>query len=708
MNHLFQNNKKMNSSEAVIRLMELLKDGKFLDVINEGEALIKEYPSTYIIWNMIGEASVQIGMLDKAVHAYNKSIKINPDYADTHSSIGLTLKMQGKLNDAIIAYKKSISIRPDNAHTHSCLGNAFQAKGMIDEAIISYKKAISLNPDFDQAYNNLGIAFLNKEDIDQALIAFNKALSINKNFAEAHNNLSNVLMYQSKLDEAISHCKVAISLNPNYSDAYCNLGRILNAQGKLDEAIFAYNKVIAINPKHAIVYNNIGLIFQAQGKYNEALSAFKKAITIKTDFASAYNNMGNTLQGLNNLDEAIFAYKKAISLNPNYADAYNNMGVAFKEQGDTNKAIKFLEKSVLLKPNFSEAFNNLGLTYHNKGQFGEAIEFYNKSISLDPHFADARQNLSFTLLHQGKLKEGLDVYEWRWKTNDGLLKQRHFSKPLWDGNSNLNNKRILIWCEQGLGDTITWSSYLPNIFNKAEHCILECQEKLVPLLKRSFPTVEVKVENKSLDLERNDFDFHLPTGSLYRNFLREISQNTKVGAFLLPDSARVKYWKERLNNLGKGPYIGISWKSSKYVMSRTRMPNYADIIDLLPVIKMPEITFINLQYEDFERDLGKVYNECGVKVHNFDNLDHFNNLDDVAALTASLDMVVSTKNTVPFISAGVGTPTLLANWRQSSWNNFLFNPKGPMIEIFERNTWEPWDNVFQLISKYIRKNLNNK
>lgn len=696
----------MSSSEALIRLMELLKEGKFLDVINQGESLIKEYPSTYIILNMIGEAAVHIGMLDKAVHAYNKSIEINPDYADTHSSIGLTFKMQGKLNEAIIAYKKSILIRPDNAHTHSCIGNAFQAKGMIDEAISSYKKAVSLNPDFDQAYNNLGIAFLNKENIDQAFIAFRKAISINKNFAEAYNNLSSVFMYYGKLDAAISHCKVAISLNPNYSDAYCNFGRALKAQGKLDEAIFAYNKVIEINPQHAIVYNNIGLIFQAQGKHNEALSAFKKAIKIKTDFASAYNNMGNTLQGLDNFDQAISAYKKAISLNPNYADAYNNMGVAFKDQGDSNKAIKFFKKSILLKPNYVEAFNNLGLTHHNQGELGEAFKFYNKSISLDPHFADAHQNLSFTLLYQGKVKEGLDEYEWRWKTNDGLLRQRHFSKPLWDGSSNLNNKRILIWCEQGLGDTITWSSYLPYVINKAGHCILECQEKLVPLLKRSFPTVEVKVENRNLDLERNDFDFHLPTGSLYRYFIREISQKTKVGAFLIPDPVRVNYWKECLNNIGKGPHVGISWKSSN--MSRTRIPNYADIFDILPVIKMPEITFINLQYEDFACDLRKVHNDCGVKVHNFDNLDHFNNLDDVAALSAALDMVVSTKITVPFISAGVGTPTLLANWRQSSWNNLLFNPKGPMLDIFERNTWEPWNNVFGLISKHIRKNLNKK
>ena len=59
-------------------------------------------------------------------------------------------------------------------------------------------------------------------------------------------------------------------------------------------------------------------------------------------------------------------------------------------------------------------------------------------------------------------------------------------------------------------------STLSLLASKAKHCILECQPKLVPLLKRSFPNVEVKAEDGRLDVERNDFDYHLPMGSLYK------------------------------------------------------------------------------------------------------------------------------------------------------------------------------------------------
>ena len=103
----------------------------------------------------------------------------------------------------------------------------------------------------------------------------------------------------------------------------------------------------------------------------------------------------------------------------------------------------------------------------------------------------------------------------------------------------------------------------------------------------------------------------------------------------------------------------------------------------------------------------KIKNETGVTVHNFDDLDHFNNIDDVAALCAALDMVVSTKTTVPLISAAIGTLTKLANWRQSPWNNRLLNPVCSSVDIFERDTWKPWKNVFNSIAEDIFTTTKN-
>ena len=146
-------------------------------------------------------------------------------------------------------------------------------------------------------------------------------------------------------------------------------------------------------------------------------------------------------------------------------------------------------------------------------------------------------------------------------------------------------------------------------------------------------------------------------------------------------------------------------------MDKSRLPNYAKISELYPVLKLPNVTYVNLQYTDCANDLAEIKKELGVTTNNFDELDHFNNIDDVAALCVALDMVVSTKTTVPLISAGVGSITKLVNWKQSAWNNILLNPRGPSVDIYERDTHKPWDNVFSFIAKDIlnfsKKGQNN-
>jgi hypothetical protein len=71
------------------------------------------------------------------------------------------------------------------------------------------------------------------------------------------------------------------------------------------------------------------------------------------------------------------------------------------------------------------------------------------------------------------------------------------------------------------------------------------------------------------------------------------------------------------------------------------------------------------------------------------------------ALCAALDIAVTTKVTPMILSSAVGTPTKIANLRQSIWNNILTNPVSSSVEMFERNIWEPWDNVLSTIAEDI-------
>ena len=617
----------------------------------------------------------------------------------------LTLYNKGQFEELLAKVKPLISLFPKTIELYNLQGASNALIERNGAAIESYDQAIKINPKYADAHLNKGSVLQKNGEFDAAMESFNKALSINPYHSIAHFNMGNALNEKSELDASVESYEKAIKIKPDYAEAYFNMGIVLENKGELDAAMESYEQAIKIKPDYAEAYNNMGNARKDTGDLDTAIDNYKQVLKIKPNYEAACNNIGIILTDKGEFDAAIDSYKQAIKIKPDYAEAFNNMGNALENKGELDAAMESYKQAIKIKPDYAEAYSNMGNALKDKAELDAAIDSYKQAIKIEPEYAEAHQSLGLAFLNAGRLKEGLDEYEWRWKTAKRLSKKRHFSQPLWDGEKSLKGKKVLVWCEQGVGDTINWSSCLPLVASQAEYCVLECQEKLVPLLARSFPNVEVKPENRSLDSERDDFDFHVPTGSLYRHFITEITQNPRPDAFLVPDPVRVKFWRERLNSLGNGPYVGISWKSSN--MSPERLPNYASISDWSPILTLPNVTFINLQYKDFADDLAKIQNELGVTVHNFDDLDHYDNLLDVAALSAALDVVVSNKTTVPLITAGVGTSTKLANWKQSPWNNILLNPVGPSVDIFERNTWEPWDNVFRLIAEDIFKLAEN-
>lgn len=617
----------------------------------------------------------------------------------------LSLYNKGQFEELLAKVKPLISLFPKTIELYNLQGASNALIERNGAAIESYDQAIKINPKYADAHLNKGSVLQKNGEFDAAMESFNKALSINPYHSIAHFNMGNALNEKSELDASVESYKKAIKIKPDYAEAYFNMGIVLENKGELDAAMESYEQAIKIKPDYAEAYNNMGNARKDTGDLDTAIDNYKQVLKIKPNYEAACNNIGIILTDKGEFDAAIDSYKQAIKIKPDYAEAFNNMGNALENKGELDAAMESYKQAIKIKPEYAEAYSNMGNALKDKAELDAAIDSYKQAIKIEPEYAEAHQSLGLAFLNAGRLKEGLDEYEWRWKTAKRLSKKRHFSQPLWDGEKSLKGKKVLVWCEQGVGDTINWSSCLPLVASQAEYCVLECQEKLVPLLARSFPNVEVKPENRSLDSERDDFDFHVPTGSLYRHFITEITQNPRPDAFLVPDPVRVKFWRERLNSLGNGPYVGISWKSSN--MSPERLPNYASISDWSPILTLPSVTFINLQYKDFADDLAKIQNELGVTVHNFDDLDHYDNLLDVAALSAALDVVVSNKTTVPLITAGVGTSTKLANWKQSPWNNILLNPVGPSVDIFERNTWEPWDNVFRLIAEDIFKLAEN-
>ena len=172
----------------------------------------------------------------------------------------------------------------------------------------------------------------------------------------------------------------------------------------------------------------------------------------------AHHNLGIVLREQGKLEEAIASLQQALRLKPDYAEAHNNLGVVLKDQGKLEEAVASLQQALRLQPDYAEAHHNLGLVLREQGNLEEAVASLQHTLRLKPDFAAAHKNLGMHWLLQGDFERGWPEYEWRWRMK-GFAPYLS-PLPCWDG-SPLQGKTILLFAEQGLGDTIQFIRFAP-------------------------------------------------------------------------------------------------------------------------------------------------------------------------------------------------------------------------------------------------------
>jgi len=157
--------------------------------------------------------------------------------------------------------------------------------------------------------------------------------------------------------------------------------------------------------------------------------------------------------------------------------------------------------------------------------------------------------------------------------------------------------------------------------------------------------------------------------------------------YLIADPERVELFKSVLSDNSK-TYVGISWRSS--LTTTARNEHYLEVKDLLPLFTIPNVVFVNLQYDDCEEELKFVQSKYPEKLINFDSLDQYNDLDGVAALMSSLEFVVSPATTVAELSGALGIKTILfsrsseLNWRKINKNgDDVWYPNTKIVDLQE-------------------------
>lgn len=518
-----------------------------------------------------------------------------------------------------------------------------------------------INKNFDQAlklceiyqneknkyiiFNFKGVIYLSQNNFENAEINFLDSLKENDKFIDPLNNL--IQLYSRKKDygKLLFYAKKLIEIdssNPSYN---YKLGYALEQNNKIEESIEYYKNCINFNGKDKLkALNNIGSILSKSKKYKIANQYYLDSLKIDQNNTLTINNLlSNYLELRDDKNSDIF-YEKAKNIDQNITHFLYNKAEYLIQKNQLDDAIEILENN---KNKDLKFFIKLIRVYSLIGKKDKAQNLLNELKKIDSKDPDYLQFLGMRFLFQGDFEIGWKYYEHRNTKLKNILNDR----PEWKGE-NIHQKSIVVYNEQGLGDSIQFSKFIIPLLKLTKNVTFLVQKNIIDIFKKDIPNL--KIVSKE-DFHDKEFDFKISLGSLIKFFYKEkINENFLINnnLFDLPFVLN----KDKLN-------VGIAWSGS---FNGPNEPYRSIPLEALNKIFSLDVNFYCLQKEIWERDLVQFKK---TKITNLGNY----SLSDMVKIIQNLDLVLSSDTSILHLAASLNKETwgllnLYPDWRWGAFN----------------------------------------
>ena len=542
----------------------------------------------------------------------------------------LALQSSGKLEKALRIYKSVLKKHPRNADATHLLGVTYRQLGYPERAVEYIEKAIQFSPDKAPFYANLARAQADLPEIspEDVLRTAEKAIRLDPGQVEAINLKAISLMKLGRQDEAERIFRKLLADYPGYREGHCNYGNLLQEKGRHDKALSIFEKLVQLEPDNV--------------KYRAGQLSCRLELEDVDDVES---ELADALKRFP--DNGLIKYYAAKSL--------------YKVRRPYD-ALPYAQDAVRDNPENGHRHVILGLCHLALGHPEDALQSLTLAKSLlNEESPEVDWNLSLTYMALGDFEKGWDLHPARLaRRGIGGVMSRQFDVPLWDGG-DISDKTILVWQDQGVGDTIASGIMLHDLLEHAGGIIYEGPPKTVNVFQRAFPDIKCRatmiLDDSEGSLISPDYDCHIPISDLGGHFRRSIDAfaTAKRPAFKF-DRDQALGFLERLKDRAVGPIVGVSWRSQN--LATHRMKSYLSAPDFCPVMAFDGVTYVNLQYVSVEKELRYLEEHTNGNFITFADVDLFDDLDSAMSLSAICDFVVAANTAAAVLPAVLDIPVL--------------------------------------------------
>lgn len=426
------------------------------------------------------------------------------------------------------------------------------------------------------------------------------------------------------------------------------------AQAKrFGEAAGICQDVLAASPGNPSALALLGVVHAHRGEVEQAIEHLQSAAQKQPGVAAWYANLCSLLRMLNRIDEAVASGREAVRLAPDNPDNLVNLSLALTDIDEREQATACLIRA----------------------------------IGLNDQHADAHLALAQLLLARGEFEPGWTEYEWRNLTEAGKGQLPRITSMPWNGMHIPGGKLLLIG-DQGYGDTIQFSRYIPMAAERCEEVFLGCSAELAPLLGR-IPGVS-KVFHRWNEIPGHAAYCRL--SSLALVFQTRLDTIPAKDAYLRPDEERVARWKQWLdaNHPAGVPRIGLAWSGRPTHPNDRRRSTRLE--SLLPLTRATKGRFISLQKPFPAADKPLISEFPGLR----DISDELKDFEDTAALISQLDLVITVDTSVGHVTGALGKPAWIMLAKAPDWRWLLDrsdSPWYPTVRLFRQPTSGAWSRT---------------
>jgi tetratricopeptide (TPR) repeat protein len=512
------------------------------------------------------------------------------------------------------------------------------------DAQISCQQALAADPDHADSLHLMGLLSRQAQNYDLAVEWIARALRQEPK-AEYLSSLGTTLRLQGRFEEALKTLDKAIQLKPEDAELWINLGNVLADLARPADALLAFQHVLKLDPRHWDAAYRCGFLLDRLEQPTEALFYFDLSDKLKPNQAVILQMRAIALQKLKRFEEALADNRRAYALNPDIADTCNNIGAILQSLGRDQEALPWFDKALALRPQFLTALTNKAASLQQFHRFDEAATIYRHMKTIDPDCAQADWDLSLIQMLTGNFEAGWAGRETRLNIHQAVYPKR--SRPTWLGVEDIAGKTLLIWADEGLGDSIQFARYVPMLAARGARVIMIVDDAAYPLLS-ALPGVS-EIFGKSDNMSRA-FDMHCPMSSLPLAFATRLDTIPSVIPYLpAPAQSRVQAWDNRL-----GPHtklrVGLVWSGNpNHGNDHNRSVSLQTLSRLFDV----DATFVSLQKDVRPGDEAILRERTDI----IDLTADLSDFNETAALISCLDLVITVDTSVAHLAGALGRPT---------------------------------------------------